>query len=375
MKPLLSMTLTVLRLYLRDPLTVVLSLVLIVFMMVLFGLVMGDEQFQVELPVAVWDQAETDASRALLADLADDDLLTLEQVESQDAIDEQIRRARVIAGLVIEPGYGLSEDGLSKDSDSLRVAVDDQSTRWIRLGLERLATIVRGDAASAAELEDDPGAGRPWRTEVRSIDVVQNRYIDFIFPGILAMAIMQTCLMSGVVILQAKQMGIIRRMQLTPVRLSELLGGFVLGRLLVVLLHLVVLTAVAMLGFGAEILASWWELLIAGTLGVVLFLALGLLVALMAPSLESGSLLSQALSLPMTFLCGVFFSVDGIPAALQWVPAALPLTYLVDVFRGLINLGLPLSEFLPELGILGAWIVGVAVACRFAYQRWSGDAQ
>lgn len=354
------LTLTIMRLYLRDPLTVALSLALIVFMMVLFGVVMGEEQFSVELPLAVWDRAGNDASRELVARLAGDDLLEPIAVVSRAEIQESIRRAETIAGLVLAPGFGRtagSGDGVS----GLELVVDDDSNKWVRLGLERLQLVVERLYVG----EEAP----PWRISRRPIDVVKSRYIDFVFPGILAMAIMQACLASGIVLLHAKSIGVLRRLRLTPLGSLHILGGFITGRLLVVALHLVVLVLVAVLGFHAEILASWWDLAVAVLLGTATFMSLGLSVAMLAPSYESGNLIVQALSLPMSFLCGVFFEVESIPAAIRWLPEVLPLTYLVDAIRGLVNLGLPLSSFGSELLVLAGWLTGSLLVCALSLRN------
>lgn len=365
MRAFLHLTATVFRLYTRDLLTVVLSLALIVFMMVLFGLVMGEEQFQIELPVAVVDGAGNPAAQRFLELIEQDDLLKLQRVASEAEIDEQIRRAEVIAGVVLSPDFAeLAPSG--EPLPGLHVITSERADRWTRFGLDRLQRL-----AEALSTADHPPA---WRTTAKPIDVIKSRYIDFIFPGILAMAIMQACLASGVVLLQAKSIGVLRRLRLTPVGPLSLFGGFVAGRLAVVLLHLLVLIAVAVLAFGTNLPAAWGDLALAVLLGSATFMSLGVMLALIAPSFEAGNLLIQMVSLPMSFLCGVFFKLEAIPAALAWLPKILPLTYLVDILRGVIHLGLPLASFRTELAILAGWL-GVALAvCAVAYRFWDRDA-
>lgn len=348
MKAFSLLTLAMVRIYVRDRLTMMMSLALMVFMMTLFGLAMGDEQFQVVLPVAVWDQAADAESARLLATLRRDDLLAVVEVADDAAMQEQIRRASAIAGLVLRaPGATL--------------VTSDHLTKWQRIGIERLQGVVRA------------GHGGPpapvWAVEARPIAVVKNRYIDFIFPGMLAMAIMQTCLSSGVVVLQAKKMGVLRRLRLTPISSAQLFSGFISARLLVVVLHLVALGLVAVLGFGAQILAPWVELLAGVCVGCITFISLGLMLAVLAPSFESGNLMVQLFSLPMTFLCGIFFKVSAMPEYLHWLPKVLPLTYLADMMRGMISLGTPLSSFRTELAVLAGWLAVAMVIAAFGVRH------
>lgn len=349
MKPIYLLAATFIRLYLRDRMAVMLSLALMVFMMVLFGSVMGDDQFQVTLPIAVLDQSHDAASRTATEAIGRDELLAVVKVGDESDMIEQIRRAHVIAGLEFRSGT------------PVRVITSGQLTRWQRIGLDRLRQVLV-QAKGQAETQE-------FTVESRSIPVVKNRYIDFIFPGMLAMAIMQACLGSGAILLQANKDGILRQLRLAPVSSSQLLAGFVIGRLFVVLLHLVVLGLVAVLGFGAQILSSWSELLFVVTFGCITFMSMGMAMAVMSPSYETGNLMVQLVSLPMSFLCGVFLKLDQMPVYLGWLAKLLPLTYLANIVRGMINLGLPLSAFIPDIAVLAAWLtlalIGTAVSLRY----------
>lgn len=349
MKPIYLLAATFIRLYLRDRMAVMLSLALMVFMMVLFGSVMGDDQFQVSLPVAVLDHSRDAASQAAIEAIGRDDLLAVVRVNDETDMVEQIRRAHVIAGLEYRPGA------------STRVVTSGALNRWQRIGLDRLSQVLE-HAKGQPETKQ-------FVVEARTIKVVKNRYIDFIFPGMLAMAIMQACLGSGAILLQANKDGILRQLRLAPVSPAQLLAGFVLGRLFVVLLHLVVLGLVAVFGFGAQISSSWGELLFVVTFGCITFMSMGMAMAVMSPSYETGNLMVQLVSLPMSFLCGVFLKLDQMPVYLEWLAKLLPLTYLANAVRGMINLGLPLSAFLPDMAVLAAWLtlalVGASVSLRY----------
>jgi len=353
MNALLLLAASFVRLYLRDRLTVVLSLALMVFMMVLFGLVMGEEQFRVALPVAVLDQAKTPASARALAAMRSDDLLEVTPVANEAEMVEQIRRAKVIAGLT----FGAT--------GSNRLVTSESASKWQRIGIDRLQQLLQRSQGVAAP--------SPWRVEARPIAVVKSRYIDFIFPGMLAMAIMQTCLGSGVVLLHAKKIGVLRRLRLTPVSSLQLFGGFISGRLLVVLLHLLALGLVAVLGFGAQVLSPWFALAATVALGCITFMALGVMLAVIAPSFEAGNLMVQLLSFPMSFLCGVFFKIESMPAYVAWLPKVLPLTYLVETMRGLITLGAPIASYRVDLGVLAGWLAAALLVAAFGLRHLQSD--
>jgi len=352
MKAYFLLTLSLLRIYLRDRLTVVMSLALMVFMMTLFGLAMGEEQFRVVLPVAVLDKAATPGAQRVVAALRKDDLLSVVAVDSEAQMQNEIAHAGVIAGLILEPGYGQP----GRPPATLMTGRD--AGKWQRIGVERLNQLLLATQGRSSNPE--------WRVDARPIAVAKNRYIDFIFPGMLAMAIMQTCLASGVVLLQAKKNGVLRRLRLTPINGAQLFGGFVSARLLIVGLHILALGAVAVFGFDARVGGSWIELALAIAIGCTTFISLGMMLAVVAPTLEAGNLIVQLFSLPMSFLCGIFFKISALPDYLSWLPAVLPLTYLAEMMRGMVNLGKPLSHYVPQLAILGGWFAAALLISLFA---------
>jgi ABC-type multidrug transport system permease subunit len=331
--------------------------------MVLFGLVMGEEQFNVVLPVAVLDQVQNADSKRAIAAIENDELLTVVNVQSEAEVQEQIRRASVIAGLSFTPVGSATQvaSAAANQSLAIKLLTSESSTKWKRIGIDRLDQTLKLAQGDASEPH--------WFVQATPIAVVKNRYIDFIFPGMLAMAIMQTCLASGVVVLQAKKIGILRRLRLAPINSMQLFGGFITARLLVVVLHLLALGAVAVFGFGAQVLAPWAELLIAVAIGCTTFIALGIMLAVVSPSFESGNLMVQLFSLPMTFLCGVFFKVNTLPIYLAWLPKILPLTYLAEMMRGMISLGTPLSSFRSELLVLSAWLLVALVVAAIGLRH------
>jgi ABC-2 type transport system permease protein len=72
----------------------------------------------------------------------------------------------------------------------------------------------------------------------------------------------------------------------------------------------------------------------------------------------------------MSFLCGIFFKVDQIPAFLRWIPKVLPLTYLVDLMRGIANAGTSLFSDPTGLSILTVWLAAPLLVSGFAFRRF-----
>ncbi|MGA7220665.1 MAG: ABC transporter permease, partial [Candidatus Sulfotelmatobacter sp.] len=159
----------------------------------------------------------------------------------------------------------------------------------------------------------------------------------------------------AIVLLDAKKNGVLRRLQLTPMKPLQIYTGFLAGRCVIVLAHLLVLSLVAIALFRAQILSSVPAAIFVVVLGILCFMPMAGVVAMLSPSFEAGNIIIQLLNFPMAFLCGVFFRNENMPHILQAVVKFMPLTYLVDLMRGTIQAGLPLNRFPLQIAVLSAW--------------------
>jgi ABC-type polysaccharide/polyol phosphate export permease len=85
--------------------------------------------------------------------------------------------------------------------------------------------------------------------------------------------------------------------------------------------------------------------------------------------MEAVSGLMNLVMLPMWILSGVFFSASRFPAIIQPLVKALPLTAAIDVLRGNMLQGMPLSNMMAPLAILLAWFV-LPFAVSLRIFRW-----
>jgi ABC-2 type transport system permease protein len=193
------------------------------------------------------------------------------------------------------------------------------------------------------------------------------RYVDWLFPGILGMNLMFSCLFGvGYVVLRYRKSGFLKRLHATPLTAFEFLGAQVLSRLLIIL----TVTSILYVGIGAVIgfhcagsLALLIVLTIAGALSMV---ALGLTVAARVSSEELVGGVLNVLTWPMMLLSGIWFSLEDSPRWVQWVAHVFPLTHLLDGARDVMIDGAGLTQVLPHLLYL------LATALIFlAFGAWS----
>lgn len=195
-------------------------------------------------------------------------------------------------------------------------------------------------------------------------------FIDFLVPGILAMALMN----SGVIGLSTafttyRERGILRRIKVTPFPLTNFILARVLTQLVVAVAQSVILVGLAWVVFGLHLRGNVLIILLAVILGALAFLAIGFAISGFARNTETAASYANLITFPMLFLSGVFFEVDSAPEWLQPITRILPLRFLVDALREPMTRGNGLGTIWLDLVVLFAtFVVAMIVAVR--YFRW-----
>lgn len=176
------------------------------------------------------------------------------------------------------------------------------------------------------------------------------RYVDYLFPGILGMNMMFSCLFGvGYVVLRYRKTGFLKRLHATPLTAFEFLTAQVLSRLCLILF----VTCVLYVGIGSLIhfhtAGSLLLLLLVALVGALSMVALGLTIAARFSSEELVGGLLNLLTWPMMLLSGVWFSLEGSPQWVKWVADIFPLTHVLDAARAIMLDGAGIAQITPHL--------------------------
>jgi ABC-2 type transport system permease protein len=198
-------------------------------------------------------------------------------------------------------------------------------------------------------------------------------FMDFLVPGILAMSVMN----AGVIGLSTsfvayRERGILRRIKVTPFRLTSFILARVLAQLIIAVAQAVILVGLAWLVFGLHLRGNIALIAFMIVLGSLSFLAIGFAVSGIANNVETAASYANLITFPMLFLSGVFFDLNNAPTWLQPITKILPLTYLVNGLRDPMTRGSGISAVWVDILVLtGFFVVAMAIAVKFF--RW--DAQ
>jgi ABC-2 type transport system permease protein len=225
----------------------------------------------------------------------------------------------------------------------------------------------KGYMAEKLLLQADPQARHQPSTGAVS------RYIDWLFPGVLGMNMMFTCLMgAGYVVVRYRKNGFLKRLSATPVSAFEFLSAQVLSRLGLAL----AITLILYSGIGTVIhfhnTGSNALLFLVAVLGCLSLIAFGLIVAARFASEEVVGGLLNLLTWPMMLLSGIWFSLEGSPRWMQWLAQLFPLTHILQAVRAITLDGAGLDAIGVDLAYLaGTTLVFLGIGA--ATFRWRAE--
>jgi len=200
--------------------------------------------------------------------------------------------------------------------------------------------------------------GHVLEDHVKVYDTI--RYTAFLVPGLVMMSVLQNAFAnSSSSLIQSKIMGNLVFLLLTPLShwswFVAYVGSSIVRGLVVGIGVLLVAMWFAPLGFAAPL----WIITFA-VLGAALMGALGLIAGLWAEKFDQLAAFQNFVIMPMTFLSGVFYSIQSLPAFWQSVSHLNPFFYMIDGFRyGFFGV----SDASPwlSLGIVGSALAGVSL--------------
>jgi len=183
-------------------------------------------------------------------------------------------------------------------------------------------------------------------------------YTQFIFPGIISMALIFTAIQSAISIIWDREFGFLKEILVAPVpRTAIALGKAFAGSTLSVIQGTLILIFAPLV----KVPIVWYNILLLIPAMFLISFALvgiGIIIASRMTSFEGFGTIMNFLVMPMFFLSGAVFPVTGLPAWLKVVVYVNPLTYGVDLLRSIV---LGISTFSIALDCCILVVFGVAV--------------
>jgi len=177
----------------------------------------------------------------------------------------------------------------------------------------------------------------------------------FFVPGLIAIILQLVLLfLTSFSIVREREQGTLEQLFVTPVGRAGLLFGKLIPYTLMAFCELLIVLAVMVAIFRVPIHGSLGLLIGLSTLFIVIVLGLGLLISTLAATQLEAIQLAFIIMLPSVLLSGFMFPRSEMPHVIYLISCVLPVTYFIEILRGVIVRGADLIDLTPHILSLSA---------------------
>jgi drug efflux transport system permease protein len=340
----------------RDKATLAMMLGIPVLQLLLFGYAIRTDVRH--LPLAVYDASRTLASRTLIEQFVGTGNFTVRmQADSYGDALRALDDGRVHAAVVIPPRY--ARDVARGRPAAVQVLVDASDPLASQNAIAA-ATLV-GQRASLERLESRlPGTTAitriPIEVRVRPLYNPALRTAIYIVPGIIGMILSITLMIiTSIAIVRERERGTLEQLVVTPLTRSEIMVGKIAPYVAVGYVQMTAVLLVGQLVFRVPLRGDVLLLYAETLLFIVASLGLGLFVSTLARTQSQAMQASYFFVMPSVLLSGFMFPREGMPPVARQIGLAIPLTYYLQILRGVMLRGVGIAALWPQTLMLAAF--------------------
>lgn len=342
----------------RDRLTFAMMTGIPAIQLLLFGFAIQTEVRH--LPTVVLDESATQESRALIDRMINTGNFDLvRMVSDRKELRREIEDGRAMAAIVIPPDYARDlKRGRTAHAQVIVDAADPMAS-----GAALAGASLAGQAEAAERLPTMRAV--PIEVRVRPWYNPDLRSSTYIVPGIVGVLLSMTLvLITSMAIVRERERGTLEQLVVTPIGRTSIMLGKLIPFLIIGYIQITVVLLLGKLVFHVPIRGSLLTLYILSFPFMAASLGVGLLLSTAVKTQAQAVQLGFFYLLPNILLSGFMFPRIAMPLPAQWLGAALPLTYYLNVLRGVLIKGVETRALLDEgliLSLFSVALIGLAV--------------
>ena len=269
--------------------------------------------------------------------------------------------------LVVPVGFASELFATKKANISLYIDQSDQASQSLK------GIIFAATNSYATHLPPPLSPSQPPDISVQQVGLVTRniRYIDFFIPGVIGMTLLTTGVFGAVNTNgRYRELKIIKKLATTPLSKIEWILGMVGYQMILATISLVVILffGYAIFGVTATIDIYVVGLVVAASL---LFPGIGMVLANFVKEAESADAAANAITFPMMFLAGTFWSRESLPDIMKIIAKFMPLTYVNDGLRDALIYAEPAQALTNTLIALG--LAAFFIALGSVLMNWKEE--
>lgn len=313
----------------RDKRTMLITLVMPLVLLLLFGFAISTEVNNVRVAAVV--DRHTDVTRDILMRIDANEYLSFKGLTSAEKVESQLRCGEIDAALMLR-----EDDGAVKS----QIIVDAANPTFGQSAASYITGVLT------------EGMKSPVITRTLYNPMMKSSY-NFV-PGILGMIFILICaIMTSVSIVREKESGTMNLLLVSPIRPASIIIGKLIPYFILSCIILAIMLLMSYTLLGLPFSSTVFSVVAVSLLYIILSLSVGLFVSTLVSSQVAALLVSAMMFMtPVIMLSGMMFPIDNMPDVLQWFSCIIPARWYIAAMRKLMVQQLGIFDVSMEIVIL-----------------------
>jgi len=333
----------------RDRMTLALVFMIPLVQLLLFGYAIQTEVKHIS--TVVFDQSLSPESRDMLSSFSASGYYDITySAGSFDEVTQKIDSGRAKVGIVFPPDFA---ENLRKGASSPVQVIVDASDNMVANQAIAIANSIGLIKSQQVIFQRMHISAAPYDIRVRPWYNPDGITAYYMVPAILGIIVTLTMMiLTAVAIVRERERGTLEQLMVTPIKSYEMMVGKIAPYIVMGYIQITVALLVGVLVFGVPIRGSLLQLYLLTLFFITASLGLGLMISNIAKNQMQAFQLSFLVMLPSILLSGFLFPRDAMPRIIYYISAVIPLTYYLDIIRGIILKGIGYQYLMGQVTVL-----------------------
>ena len=176
-------------------------------------------------------------------------------------------------------------------------------------------------------------------------------------------------LITSLGVVRERQSGTLEQLAVMPFRAWDVIAGKIAPYLILAAVDLVLIVGIGMGVFHVPFTGNVAVFALGAALFLLVTLGMGVLVSTLSQNQGQAIQLAFMVVLPQVLLSGLIFPISSMAAGVRWISWVLPLTYFIEVSRGVMLKAAPITALWEPLGLLAVLAVAVLGLAIIRFRR------
>ncbi len=356
----------------RDKASVIIAVIIPIFFTLVLGYAVNTDVENIK--IAVLDQDKSQESREYISKFANSNYFSMKiYTDSIDEVERLINNGDVKGALIIPGDFQKKIN--RNDEAKAQLIIDGSDPTVANTALQ--SGMLTSKMHSIEKQQEDLLKNGGIYTNTQTVDLRTRVWFNpnlestkFTIPGLIGL-IMQniTVLLTAFTLVREREKGTLEQLIVTPVKAAELIIGKMIPYILIGTIDFLIALFFGTYWFKVPIEGNVILLIFLGIGFVICALAIGMLISTIASNQLQAMQMTLLILLPSVILSGFIFPREAMPVPIAFIGYMVPLTYFINILRGIILKGVGLKYLWKDVVILIGFGVALLTLASFRFKK------